>query len=211
MRPIVQRALAYFGILAAAPLFAVAAVAIWWDDGLPLVFRQERVGRGGIPFELFKFRSMKVASAGPQITSRGDARITRVGSFLRKYKLDELPQLINVVRGEMNLVGPRPEVARYVDSSPLWREVLNRTPGITDLASLRFRNEEEVLARQPDPETYYRTVLLPRKLELNRKYAELSSFANDFRLLYMTAYYSLFPSRFDPDRVEGLFSQGDTR
>lgn len=205
MPPVAQRMLALIGVAVAAPVFAVVALAVWWDDGFPLLFRHKRVGREGSSFELLKFRSMYTENSGPQITSGGDARVTRVGRVLRKYKLDELPQLLNVVRGEMNLIGPRPEVAEYVDLSPLWRQTLKRTPGVTDLASLCFRDEEEVLGRQPDPETYYRNVLLPRKLELNVEYAEIASVWNDFRLLGLTAYYSILPSRFDANRVQAMF------
>lgn len=144
----------------------------------------------------------KTGTSGLPITVANDRRITKAGDWMRKFKLDELPQLINVARGEMSLIGPRPEVPEYVrfDDS-VWREVLSTRPGITDLASLAYRNEEEVLLPAADPDTFYRTVILPEKLRLNVAYQKSRSLSRDLRLLWLTARYSFFPARFDRDRV----------
>src|SRR5215475_13877752 len=128
------------GLLFLLPVFALIAIAILLDDGRPVFFTQVRVGRGGQPFRIWKFRTMRPGAAGNAITAAGDNRVTRLGRLLRKCKLDELPQLLNVIRGQMSLVGPRPEVPEYVQiETPLWRAVLQVKPGITDLASLLYR------------------------------------------------------------------------
>jgi lipopolysaccharide/colanic/teichoic acid biosynthesis glycosyltransferase len=182
-----ERMLAAAGLAALSPLLAVLAVAVWLETGRPVLFRHRRVGQGGRTFELLKFRSMVVNHGGPSITRSGEARITRVGRFLRRWKLDELPQLVNVLRGEMSLVGPRPEVPEYVDlGDPLWQRVLRARPGITDPASVEFRNEEELLAGVEDLDGYYRKVLLPRKLELSAAYLERRSFGSDVAMLFRT-------------------------
>ena len=179
-----------------APLMAAAAAAVWLEDGFPVFFRQTRVGRGNRPFRLLKFRSMRKDAAGSKLTAGGDRRITVAGRVLRKYKLDELPQLWNVIRGEMSIVGPRPEVPEYVDAaSPQWRAVLRHRPGITDLATLMYRNEEEILAAACDPERYYRETLLPAKLALNLRYAASSSAWTDLKLILLTLRYSFIPDR----------------
>ncbi len=186
---------------------AAVAFAVWLEDGAPILFRHVRVGRNGRKFTLLKFRSMRKGAAGPPITAGEDPRVTGVGRFLRRYKLDELPQLWNVVRGDMALVGPRPEAPEYVDANgPLWRAVLGLRPGITDLATLVYRNEEELLAGAPDPDRYYREVLLPAKLELNLRYAASRTPASDLRLLALTLRYSFLPSGFDPKRIERAFA-----
>jgi len=186
-----------FDLLAAAaglallwPLFLVIGLAIKFDSPGPVFFRQQRVGRGGVPFRLFKFRTMTVAGegGGPEITIGEDTRITRIGALLRRYKLDELPQLIDVVRGTMSLVGPRPEVPRYVNQySPERRQhVLSVRPGITDFASLRFRNESELLAQAVDPEREYVEVIMPEKLRVAGNYIDHASMRSDLRLLGLT-------------------------
>ena len=161
------------GLIAAAPFLALAAVAIRVTSPGPVFFRQERVGRFGRPFVLLKLRTMR-SGDGARVTSSGDPRVTTVGRILRKIKLDEVPQLWNVLRGEMALVGPRPEVAPFVDlADPGWRKVLEVRPGITDPVSLRLRREEELLAAVPgDHERFYRSVLVPFKV---RKYIEYQS------------------------------------
>ena len=177
------------GVALLSPLFAVIATAIKLQDGGPVFFRQERVGLGGKTFRLWKFRSMSPDSRrdGPLLTRSGDPRITRVGLRLRKYKLDELPQLFNVIAGEMSLVGPRPEVERYVSRyDDHQRTVLNLVPGITDPASLEYRNEEEVLASVPDPEAHYVSVVMPRKIEMNLEYARTATFWSDLRVVART-------------------------
>lgn len=171
-----------------APIFAACALAISLSSPGPILFRQQRVGRDGRLFTLLKFRTMRADAAGPRITAAGDARITAVGRFLRRCKLDELPQLINVLRGEMSLVGPRPEVEEYVATySAPQREALKASPGITSPASLAFIDEESILAGQPDRESYYTRVLLPRKLEIDLAYCRNIRFAADIGILAATA------------------------
>ena len=181
-------------------------LAVWLEDGFPVCFRQTRVGRNGKVFRLIKFRSMRTATTGSRITSSGDARMTRVGRFLRRYKLDEIPQLWNVLRGDMSLVGPRPEVPEFVDlSSPAWQIVLSVKPGITDLATLVYRNEEQLLSGHADHEAYYRHVVLPAKLALSGEFIQSASFWGELKLIACTVYYSFFPARFDEDRIQRLF------
>lgn len=176
-------------LLLLAPLLLLVGVAVRLDSPGPALFRQQRVGRYGRPFEILKFRSMRVAADGPQITVSGDWRITSVGVVLRRTKLDELPQLFNVLRGEMSLVGPRPEVARYVALYPAdaRTEVLSVRPGITDEAAIEFRDEEQLLARVSDPERAYAEQILPRKIDLYRRYVRCNSVAGDLRILWRTA------------------------
>ena len=151
---------------------------------------------------------MRSGGAGPLITQSGDGRITKAGRFLRRYKLDELPQLWNVVRGEMSFIGPRPEVPRYVDmSDPVWNEVLRHRPGITDLATLVFRDEERILAEADDIDTAYRRRILPAKLALNLEYARARSLWSDVNLLLLTARYSLIPGAFDAGKVMQSFTK----
>ena len=158
------------GLLALAPLILAIAAAIKADDGGPVFFRQERVGRGGKPFRIWKFRTMVVDAErrGRSLTVGADPRITRVGDVLRRYKLDELPQLWNVLVGEMGLVGPRPEVPRYVALyDEAQRAILALRPGITDMASIKYRHEAEVLSRSPDPERTYVEEIMPDKIRIN--------------------------------------------
>ena len=170
-----------------APLLAAIALWIKLDSPGPVLFRQQRVGRHGRPFAIRKFRTM-VADAprrGPQLTIGDDPRITRAGAFLRRAKLDELPQLIDVLAGHMSLVGPRPEVPAYVAQYPaeLRDKVLAVRPGITDPVSLEFADESELLARAADPEREYVEVLLPKKLRAAAEYAEHANLATDLRVI----------------------------
>lgn len=178
------------GLLLLSPLLLAVAVWIKLDSPGPVMFRQERVGRFGRPFRIHKFRTMRVdaPSLGPQITIGADPRITRSGRFLRASKLDELPQLWDVFRGAMSLVGPRPEVPRYVALYPadLREVVLSVRPGITDPASLSFRNESELLAQAVDPEREYVEVVMPAKLRLAADYVRQASLVNDVRLIVAT-------------------------
>lgn len=177
------------GLLLLCPLFLVLAIWIKLDSQGPVFYRQVRVGKGNRDFRIFKFRSMRIGSdKGSLITIGGhDARITRSGYFIRKYKLDELPQLINVFLGDMSLVGPRPEVRRYVDLyTEEQRRVLNVRPGITDPASIKYRNENELLEGAEDPERYYIEVIMPDKLRLNIAYATSQSLLGDLRLICET-------------------------
>jgi lipopolysaccharide/colanic/teichoic acid biosynthesis glycosyltransferase len=190
------------GLVFLAPLFAAATVLILVDNGRPILFRQTRIGRNGAPFLILKFRTMRSNVGGPAITTPGDRRVTRVGAWLRTLKIDELPQLINVVRGDMSLIGPRPEVPEYVAADDdRWRQVLEFRPGITDLASLAFRNEQAILDNARDPEAYYRLVILPEKLRLNLQYHRSRSLARDIKLLWMTVRYSFCPYGFDREQV----------
>lgn len=180
--------LSTLGLLLLGPLFLLIALWVKLDSPGPVFFRQERVGRYGRAFLIHKFRTMRVDNAGPQITVGADSRITRSGHALRASKLDELPQLWDVLRGAMSLVGPRPEVPRYVALYPpaLREIVLSVRPGITDLASLEFRHESELLARTADPEREYVDVLLPQKLALARQYVETASLAQDLCIIWRT-------------------------
>ena len=199
---LLDAALALAGIVVFGPLFAAAAALILAEDGPPVLFRQWRIGRRGIPFRILKFRTMRSGTDGPSITARGDPRITRTGAWLRAFKLDELPQLLNVLSGSMSLIGPRPEVPEYVrPEDEHWRRVLEFRPGITDLASLAYRDEESILAGCSDRDTYYRCILLPEKLRLNIEYQESRCFTTDLKLLWMTARYSVLPRGFSRERV----------
>ncbi|HRC13892.1 MAG TPA: sugar transferase [Dermatophilaceae bacterium] len=173
-----------------SPALVVIAALIKRDDPRgPVMFTQERVGLGGIPFRIHKFRTMRPDAPGLQVTSHGDPRVTRIGAILRKTKLDELPQLWDVLVGRMSLVGPRPEVPKYVG---LWPEqhrdlILSVRPGITDPASVRWRNESEELAQAADPEAHYVEVLLPQKAAMYAEYVRTRSFWGDLVVLIRTA------------------------
>jgi len=194
--------IALVAVVVLSPLFLISAIVILLADGRPVLFRQKRVGRHGELFDILKFRTMEVENSGPAITAAGDRRVTLVGAQLRKYKLDELPQFFCVLRGHMSLIGPRPEVPEYVEpSDDLWKAVLEMRPGITDLASLAFRNEEDMLAQAEDPESLYRDSVLPEKLRLNIAYQRSRSLTRDLKLLWLTARYSFCPKNFDRDRI----------
>ena len=173
-----------------APLLLALALWVRLDSPGPVLFRQQRVGRDSRPFAILKFRTMQVnaEAAGLQITVGQDPRITRAGSWLRRSKLDELPQLLNVLRGDMSMVGPRPEVPRYVALYPdeIRREVLSLRPGMTDLASVQYRSESALLAHSSDPEQTYVDTILPAKLALCRQYVRERSFWLDLRIIGMT-------------------------
>ncbi len=176
------------GLLLLAPVLLGIAVWIKRDSPGPVFFRQQRIGRHGEPFRIYKFRSMRQDNAGLQITVGADDRITRSGHFIRAYKLDELPQLINVLLGDMSIVGPRPEVPRYVALYPadVRAEVLSVRPGITDLASEQYRSESTLLAQSSNPEQTYVDTILPAKLALCRQYVRERSFWLDLRIIGMT-------------------------
>jgi len=182
--------IACLGLLLLAPLLLLAAAWIKLDSPGPVLFRQERVGRGGRLFRIHKLRTMQQATSptAPLITAHADARVTRAGRFLRRHRIDELPQLIDVLAGHMSLVGPRPEVPRYVALYPprLRDQVLAVRPGITDPASLEFANESEHLAQAADPERAYIEELLPRKLACQADYARRATFASDMAVLGRT-------------------------
>jgi len=177
------------GLVILSPLLIVLSLLVLITMGWPVFYRQERVGRGGRTFKIIKFRSMKKNAdrIGPAFTAGGDPRVTPVGRFLRKYKLDELPQLFNVVIGDMAIVGPRPEVPEFValyDDEQ--RRVLSVRPGLTDMASIVYRDEEKVLARYEDARTAYVEKIMPAKLRLNLAYLEKAGFGADLSLIFKT-------------------------
>lgn len=178
------------GLMALSPLLLALAVWVKLDSSGPVFFRQERVGRGGRTFRIHKFRTMvtDAEKKGLQITVGADARVTRVGHWLRRYKLDELPQLLDVWFGNMSLVGPRPEVPRYVACYPVGvREVvLSVRPGITDRASIEFKDENEILGRAADPHTAYVNEVLPIKLRYYVEYVNTRSLLGDISLIFKT-------------------------
>lgn len=177
------------GLIVLSPLFLVLAVWIKVDSKGPVFYRQTRVGWHNKDFRIFKFRSMRVGSdRGSLVTIGGrDPRITKSGYYIRKYKLDEFPQLINVLIGDMSLVGPRPEVRHYVDYwTPEQMRVLDVRPGITDPASIKFRNENELMAQSGDPEQYYINVIMQEKLRLYLEYVDNQSLLYDLRLIFAT-------------------------
>ncbi len=178
------------GLIILFPVFLIISVLIRLDSKGPTFYKQKRVGKNNRDFMLYKFRSMGVGSdkKGLLITvGNDDTRITKLGGFLRKYKIDELPQLINVFLGDMSLVGPRPEVRKYVDMySKEQMEVLKVRPGITDTASIAFRNENELLKAQPNPEEFYINEVMPKKLALNLEYLKRRTLITDIGLIFNT-------------------------
>lgn len=189
MKRVFDFIVAFTGLVILSPLFAVIIICIKLDSGGPVFFRQERMGKGFRPFVLYKFRTMvrNAPNLGGPLTMPRDARITRIGRLLRKIKIDELPQLYNVLRGDMSLVGPRPEVSRFVNQYRAdYEEVLRVRPGVTDLASLKYRNEYELLATAPNPEELYVRQILPDKIRLAKEYVARSSLLLDFAIIIRT-------------------------
>lgn len=185
----VEAILAAGALIAVSPLLALAGAAVLVGSGRPVVFRQTRVGRGGVPFTMYKFRTMVDRPGGVAVTAGDDPRITRVGRLLRRTKLDELPELWNVVRGDMSFVGPRPEAPRYVrDDEPRWSAVLKARPGLTDPTTLSLIDEESLLARVTgDREEFYLRELLPAKLDGYIAYLEGRTWRSDLAVLWQTA------------------------
>jgi lipopolysaccharide/colanic/teichoic acid biosynthesis glycosyltransferase len=175
------------GLIVASPVLGAIAVAMRWSgDRGPFLHRARRVGEGGRLFTVLKIRTMTVDPGGPGVTTRDDPRVTRIGGVVRRFRLDELPQLVNVVRGEMSLVGPRPEDPRYVDfDDPLHRRVFMARPGITGLAQLEFHDEARLLVG-PEPERRYREVVLPAKLAIDARYLDHPSVRQDLAILART-------------------------
>ena len=181
--------LSLIGLMVMLPLFAIIAILIKIDSPGPIFYKHRRIGKNFKPFGVYKFRTMikDADKIGPQITSGGDTRITRIGKLLRKTKIDELPQLLNVLKGEMSLVGPRPEVEKYVNLyREDYKEILKVRPGITDISSITYRDEEAVLEDKEDPEWFYKTILLPRKISLAKEYIRKSSLFYDIKLILLT-------------------------
>lgn len=177
------------GLFVMSPVFFILAIWIKSDSKGPVFYRQVRVGRGNKDFRIFKFRSMRVGADKMGLITVGghDPRVTRSGYFIRKYKLDEFPQLINVFIGDMSLVGPRPEVRKYVDLyTPEQMHVLDVRPGITSLASIRYRNENELLEKAEDPDQYYINVVMQDKLAIDLEYIRNASLGYDIRLVFHT-------------------------
>ena len=155
-------------------------------DG-PVIFRQQRVGKNGQLFIMYKFRTMSINHSGSSISVKGEDRITPLGAMLRKYKLDELPELWNVLKGDMSFVGPRPDVQGYADNlNEEDKIILSFRPGITSPASLKYRNEEEILAKQKNPQEYNDTIIFPDKVRINKKYIENQSFFTDLQIIFCT-------------------------
>ncbi|MED5604969.1 sugar transferase [Fusobacterium pseudoperiodonticum] len=177
-----------FGLILLSPFMIIIAILIKFDSKGPIFFKQVRVTKNGREFKIFKYRTMRVGSDKfSQITVGKDSRITKVGDFLRKYKLDEIPQLINVLIGDMSLVGPRPEVPKYVALyTEEQREILKVRAGITDYASIEFSNENDILANEADPEKAYIEKIMPRKIELNKKYLSEISVMTDIKIILLT-------------------------
>lgn len=198
------------GLVLLSPLFAVIAAWIRVDSPGPTLFRQVRVGRNGRQFRIHKFRTMVVdaESIGKRLSVAGDARVTRSGVFLRRYRLDELPQLVDVLLGQMSLVGPRPEVPEYVARYPeeVRRIVLSVRPGITDRASIEFRNEADILAASPDPERTYVDVIIPKKLKYHQDYVRERTFWGDVGLIGATlaAVFGLRRESIGRERGDGV-------
>jgi len=173
----------------ASPVFFLISLAIFIGSGLPIFFLQERVGWDRKVFNIIKFRTMRITSnaKGLLISSNNDSRVTGIGKFLRKYKLDELPQFINVLKGEMSIVGPRPEVKKYADSFFVdYDQILTVKPGITDYASILYRNEAKLLDAVFDKEKYYLEKILPIKIQLNKKYIDEASLITDLKIIFIT-------------------------
>ncbi|NMC27295.1 MAG: sugar transferase [Syntrophomonadaceae bacterium] len=177
------------GLLVLSPLFIIIAVLIKLDSPGPVFYTQVRIGKDGVPFKIYKFRKMydHVGESGPNLTMTNDRRMTGIGYFLRKTKLDELPQAFNVLLGDMAVVGPRPETPNYVNLyTPEQREVLKVRPGITDYASVYFINEGDLLEQAQDPENYYINTIMPEKIKLNLMYLENMSVLTDMRIIVST-------------------------
>jgi lipopolysaccharide/colanic/teichoic acid biosynthesis glycosyltransferase len=209
----IEVVLSLLGLIVCAPLIALSAVAIAATSPGPVIFRQERMGRGGQTFVLYKLRTMRAAPVGPQVTAGDDARVTWAGKLLRRTKLDELPELWNVLKGDMSLVGPRPEVPRYVDlENPQWQLVLRVRPGITDPMTLRLRNEEALLAEiTGEIEHFYIGSLQPFKLKGYVEYLRARSWWSDVRVLWQSSVAVILPGTAPPPPLQEIFTYPASR
>ncbi len=188
----------FIALVVFSPILVISAIAIKIDNPGPVLFRQKRIGKHFAPFFILKFRSMefKPQEEGLKITVSGDKRVTRTGRILRKTKIDELPQLINVIKGEMSIVGPRPEVQKYVECYMKdYEEIVSVRPGITDISSIIFKDEESILGNQNDPEQFYKNIILPEKIRLAQEYVKRTSFFFDLRLILITLLRILCPGK----------------
>ncbi|WP_297432216.1 sugar transferase [uncultured Cetobacterium sp.] len=190
MKRLFDLVLSICGILFLLPFFIIVSVLIKLDSPGDIIFKQTRVTKDGKEFKIFKFRTMRPDTEKQgQITIGADNRITSVGNFLRKTKLDELPQLFNIVMGDMSFVGPRPEVPKYVAMyNKNQKEILNVRAGITDYASIYFSNESEILGKQKDPEKFYIEKIMPYKIELNKKYIKEAGLITDIKIIFLTIF-----------------------
>lgn len=189
MKRVFDILMSLIGLVMLSPVFLFLAIWIKLDSKGPVFYKQIRVGKNGMDFELFKFRSMKVDADKKGLLTIGgrDPRVTKSGYFIRKYKLDEFPQLLNVLKGSMSLVGPRPEVRKYVDLyNQEQLKVLSVQPGITDYASIKYRNENDILAKSDNPEQTYVKEIMPEKLQLNQQYVKEVSLFTDIKLIFLT-------------------------
>jgi len=201
------------GLLLLFPLFIAVAILIKIDSPGPVFFKQQRMGKNLVPFLIYKFRTMArdASQKGLGITIGGDTRVTRMGRLLRKSKIDEFPQLINVLKGDMSIVGPRPELETYVELYKNdYKDILCVRPGITDISSVTFRDEESILKDKNDPENYYRYVVLPAKINLSREYIERSSFFYDLKLIFVT-FYRLFHRNTSEIPIDGYAQKNSAR
>ena len=189
MKRVFDVLISFFVLVVFIPIGLIISLLIAFTSTGGVFYRQERIGLNGIPFKIFKFRTMRIDSdkKGKLTVGMRDSRITSIGYFLRKYKLDEFPQFINVLKGEMSIVGPRPEVMEYVNLyTENQRKILNVKPGITDYASLEFFNENELLAQSNNPHQTYITEIMPAKLLLNEKYLENPTIGHDLKIMSKT-------------------------
>lgn len=181
--------ISFFGLFLLSPILAIVSIIILFDSGLPVFFRQNRVGKNNGDFKLYKFRTMKTEGEQNIFLSKGQSsnKLTRSGKFLRKSKIDELPQLFNVLKGEMSIVGPRPELREYVNLyNSDQKEILNIKPGITDYAAIKFVNEEELLSKSDNPRELYISKILPEKILLNKLYYRNNSIKEYFKIILLT-------------------------
>lgn len=189
MKRIFDLLVSIFIIILFLPVGILISMIIFFTSKGGIFYRQERIGKNGIPFKIFKFRTMKVNAdrSGKLTVGMKDARITKIGYFLRKFKLDEFPQFLNVLTGEMSIVGPRPEVKEYVDLyTDSQREILNVKPGITDVASLEYFKENELLGQSDNPQKTYIEEIMPAKIELNKSYLKQPTLTSDIRIIWKT-------------------------
>lgn len=190
--------ISFLGILLFSPVLVIVSLLIIIESNLPVFFIQRRVGKNNRDFKLYKFRTMKVDEENNSfLTSRKSGnKVTGIGAFLRKSKIDELPQLFNVLAGDMSIVGPRPELRKFVDLyNDEQKEILKAMPGITDYATIRFINEEELLAKAENPEEFYINEILPQKIILNKLYFNNNSVKEYFKIIFLTLYYILRQGR----------------
>lgn len=201
----VEMPLALIGLIVFAPLMLISAMLIASEASGAILFRQKRIGRGGVSFEIIKFRTMTSSLSGTLVTAGNDPRVTKVGKVLRKYKLDELPELYNILTGEMSFVGPRPEVPELVDlANTDWQEILKVRPGLTDPVTLQLRNEEALLAQANDGEAFYRDYVQPFKMRGYVRYVQNKCWQTDVAILLKTLKAVLFPQTAPPPSIEEI-------